>query len=236
MSTHFLCIAHRGGPGPENSLAAVDAALALGVDGIELDVWHFHGELWVTHDSRLGRQLPGSGPLAALSHGELDRLRLENAEPIPKLAPILERVAGRCLLNLEIKNPGTAPVLARALSQYQNATGAGLDHLLISSFYHSELADCRQRLPHIRRGALLAGIPLDGAACAEAVAPYSFHSHVDCTTAELAADVHRRGMQHYVYTANWEDQWEGLMDMGVDGVFTDRPEALLQHRASAGGA
>src|SRR5690625_1819428 len=77
VTRRLFCIAHRGGPGPENSLEAINASLALGVDAIEIDLWYAGGELLVTHDRRLGRQISGQGTLLDLPRDHLRALRSE---------------------------------------------------------------------------------------------------------------------------------------------------------------
>src|SRR5690625_7874278 len=67
VTRRLFCIAHRGGTGPENSLEAINASLALGVDAIEIDLWYAGGELLVTHDSRLGRLISVLGTLQNLT-------------------------------------------------------------------------------------------------------------------------------------------------------------------------
>src|SRR5690606_12459710 len=94
----LLCIAHRGGPilndhvSPENSLEAIRRSLDLGVDAIEIDIWQIEGELIVTHDRRLGRQLKGKGLITDKPLQELRQLTLENGEPVPVLTQVLELV------------------------------------------------------------------------------------------------------------------------------------------------
>ena len=71
----FINIAHRGASAytPENTFAAFDKALALGVDNVEFDV-HFSadGHIVVIHDDTLDRTTNGSGPVTDQT---LDRLR-----------------------------------------------------------------------------------------------------------------------------------------------------------------
>lgn len=102
------------------------------------------------------------------------------------------------------------------------------EHLILSSFNHHELLACRRRLPGIKIGVLLAGLPLDYAACAEPLKAYSVNSHVDLTTPELIRDIHKRGMESWVYTANYAEQWQELSAWGADAVFTDRPDQWLE--------
>lgn len=226
MCKPLSCIAHRGGPGPENSLEAITSSLALGVDAIEIDLWYLQGELWVTHDRRLGRQLAGTGQLLEQSRDTLENLRLENGEPIPKLHQVLELVGNRSMLNIEIKGPDCAEALSQSLRDYSQAGSLGLEQYLVSSFDHPQLYQMLKLLPEVRRGVLVAGIPLDYARCCEALRAYSLNSDIDFVNAALVEDAHKRGLQSWVYTANHRDDWRRLSQMGVDGVFTDFPAEL----------
>lgn len=230
-----LCIAHRGGEGPENSREAVEHSLASGVPAIEVDVWNLHGELWVTHDRRLGGQLPGEGLLQAQTPEQLQSLRLENGETIPRLSEILDLVGNRALLNIEIKSSDCAVLLTELLLSHGREHQLGLEHYVVSSFDHWQLYHMLELLPEVRRGVLVAGVPLDYARCCEELKAYSLNSHVGLTPRELIVDAHTRGLQSWVYTANYTDEWETLTALGVDGLFTDHPKALqdfLQNRSN----
>ena len=101
-------IAHRGlhGPGaPENSAAAFQAAIAGG-HAIELDVQPAaDGTPLVFHDETLERMTGVPGPVSGLSAAQAARLRLAGTqEGIPALADVLELVAGRVPLLIEIKD------------------------------------------------------------------------------------------------------------------------------------
>lgn len=233
MLKPLTCIAHRGGSGPENSLEAITSSLALGVDAIEIDLWYLHGELWVTHDRRLGRQLPGEGQLLEQSRENFYALRLENGESIPKLTQVLELVGARALLNIEIKGPNCAKALAQCLVEYRGDTPECLEQILISSFDHPQLYQMFKLLPQVRRGVLVAGIPLDYARCCEELRAYSLNSDIDFVNSLLVEDAHKRGLKSWVYTANHPDDWERLSQMGVDGVFTDFPQELQQFNLAA---
>ncbi|WP_299194936.1 glycerophosphodiester phosphodiesterase family protein [uncultured Erythrobacter sp.] len=103
--------AHRGlhGAGrPENSLAAAEAAIEAGM-GIECDIQRSKdGEAMVFHDWELERLTDGAGATGELSAEALGRLSLrENAEPVPTLKALLDLIAGRVPLLVEIKSkPG----------------------------------------------------------------------------------------------------------------------------------
>jgi len=229
----LLCIAHRGGPLagpsplPENSLAAIARALTLGVYAVEIDVFQIHGELFVTHDRRLGRVVSGQGIITAQSLDYLNAQYLDNGEPLPRLQQILELVADKALLNIEIKGENTVPALARVLDDYIQSHHGSYEQYCVSSFDHQQLFQCLQQIPHAKRGVLIEGIPLDYAACCEPLKAYSFNTHLSFITPELIQDAQKRGLKNWVYTVNHEDDWQSMQQLGVDAVFTDKPDALI---------
>lgn len=233
----LLCIAHRGGPLagpaplPENSLAAIKRALALGADAIEIDVFQVEGELWVTHDRRLGRAVSGEGIITQRSQAYLAAQQLPNGEPLPRLQQVLALVGDRALLNIEIKGENTVPTLARVLDDYLHAHQGTYEQYCVSSFDHQQLFQCLQQLPQVKRGVLIEGIPLDYAACCDPLKAYSLNSHLSFVTLSLVEDARRRGLKNWVYTVNHEEDWDRMQQLGVDAVFTDRPDALLAFNA-----
>jgi glycerophosphoryl diester phosphodiesterase len=229
----LLCIAHRGGPLagpaplPENSLAAIARALTLGVYAVEIDVFQIQGELFVTHDRRLGRAVSGQGIITEQSLDYLTAQQLANGEPLPRLQQVLELIGDKALLNIEIKGANTVPTLLRVLDDYIQAHQASYDQYCVSSFDHQQLFQCLQQAPQLKRGVLIEGIPLDYAACCEPLKAYSLNTHLSFITPELIQDAQARGLKNWVYTVNHEDDWQFMQQLGVDAVFTDRPDALI---------
>lgn len=236
----LMCIAHRGGPLagpqplPENSLAAMARALQLGVDAIEIDVFQVQGELFVTHDRRLGRVVSGEGIITRQTREYLQAQQLSNGEPLPRLQQVLELIGGRCLLNIEIKGEQVVPVLAQQLDDYIRSHQGSYEQYCVSSFDHQQLFQCLQQMPQLKRGVLIEGIPLDYAACCDALQAYSFNTHLSFINAELVADAQKRGLKNWVYTVNHQDDWELMQALGVDAVFTDRPDALQAFNLAQG--
>lgn len=234
----LLCIAHRGGPQfiesslPENSLAAIARALELGVYAIEIDVFQVEGELLVTHDRRLGRVVSGEGIITDQPLNYLRQQRLANGEPIPNLQQILALVSDKALLNIEIKGADCVPALKRVLDEYVIDRQGNYEQYLISSFDHQQLFQAKQQLPQVKRGVLIEGIPLDYAACCAPLNAYSFNTHLSFVTPELIEDAQKRGLKNWVYTVNHEDDWRLMASLGVDAVFTDKPDKLLAFIAS----
>lgn len=124
-----MVIAHRGGAslGPENSLMAIERAITLGVDAVEVDVrLSADGHVVVMHDKSVNRTTDGKGRVNGLSLAQLKGLLLIDAagnktgERIPTLDEVLGLVAGRCRVLIEIKDnddrgmePAVVDVVAR---------------------------------------------------------------------------------------------------------------------------
>jgi glycerophosphoryl diester phosphodiesterase len=126
-------IAHRGLHGNglvENTLGAAAAAVAGGY-GIEVDLQlSADGEVMVFHDTTLDRLMTSSGPLAARSAAELKQIAFRDcAERIPTLQELLDTVAGRTPLVLELKSEGDGDTrlpasVARILAGYAGPVAA----------------------------------------------------------------------------------------------------------------
>ena len=228
----LTCIAHRGGPLmnnqplPENSLAAIARALDAGVDAVEIDIYQIEGELLVTHDRRLGRVVSGQGIITDLPLVYLRQQKLENGEPLPTLRDILALVGDRALLNIEIKGANCVPVLQQQLAAFVGDHQLSFEHYIVSSFDHQQLYQSLQTMPQVKRAALIEGIPLDYAQCCEPLKAYAFNTHLSFITPELINDARKRGLKNWVYTVNHEEDWRWLQELGVDGVFTDKPDLL----------
>lgn len=219
-------IAHRGASGlaPENTLKAIALALELGVGAIELDVQQADGELWVFHDRRLERCTDGHGVLSHQSRDYLASLDAGQGERIPTLWQVMALVAGRCELHIELKGANTAEPVAALTRRAEAELGFTPAHWVISSFHHPELAHFARLRPELRLGALTASLPLHGARFAEELGAWSLNCDVDFVDDTLVADAHRRGLKILVYTVDEVSDGRALASMGVDGIFTNRPD------------
>ncbi len=140
---------------PENSRAAVRAAVAAGY-GIEIDVQpSADGRAMVFHDYTLDRLTARTGPILTHDAASLGRIGLTDAEDgIPTLSEVLEIVAGRVALLVEIKSqdrsgaPGTGPLeaeVARDLAGYQGPAA-------VMSFNPASVAEMARLAPDLPRG------------------------------------------------------------------------------------
>ena len=149
------------GHAPENTLLGVRRALALGVDGIEIDVrLSADGVPVLLHDQLLERTTNGCGPVGAATLEQLKTLDAGGGERIPALAETLAAVAGRALLVVELKtSPGddVEALSAAVLAEIESA--GAMPWCWLWSFDRSAAAALSERAPPNARIAQLCLAP-----------------------------------------------------------------------------
>jgi glycerophosphoryl diester phosphodiesterase len=220
-----MIIAHRGASGhaTENTLTAMDKALELDCDAIEIDVWQVEGQLIVFHDLRLERLTNGHGRITDISLSELRALRMGDSEKIPLIDEVLDLIAGRVALNIEIKGAGCTELVIKAIRQ-RLSNGWKLEQFLVSSFNHQALYELHQQAPEIQTGLLLEEVVLDPFVTATLIGATSLNISYDCLDAELIESAHDRGLKVYVYTVNEKEYIANAIALGADGIFTNYPD------------
>lgn len=226
-------IAHRGASAvaPENTLAAFEAALDAGVDGIELDVQMTRdGHLVVIHDPVLERTTDGTGFVKDFTLEELKRLDAGawfderfRGQSIPTLTEVFELIRGRCMLNLELKVlPIRYPGIEQALVDLIRDTNFPKDDLIISSFDHLSLVRLQTLAPELPIAALFTHYPTSLAAFPGTIL------HPDWTVVDQAFMEKARAAEKpvNVWTADDPRAWEYLTTLGVDGICTNEPAKL----------
>jgi glycerophosphoryl diester phosphodiesterase len=221
-----LIVAHRGtwSAAPQNSLAALEGAIALGCDMVELDVRRTRdGRLVAVHDPRIQGTKVGT-----LDHAQL-KARL-GPRQAPSLAEVLERAAGRIRLDIELKEDGYVEDVTRAVAEHLTPGG-----YVVTSFLPSVLATIKQHVPETRTGLLLGPRGALGVerrlqrSRADFLAP-----HARLARAGLLARAAERGLESYVWTVNHRRMLHAMLDdPRVAAVITDRPGDALAHLASA---
>ncbi|MBI1418725.1 MAG: phosphodiesterase [Limimaricola sp.] len=147
---------------PENSRAAMRAAIAAGY-GIEMDLQlSADGVPMVFHDYDLARLTGETGPLATRTAAELGRIRLRHGdEGIPTLAEVLALVAGRAPLLIEIKDQDGA--LGPDVGRLEEATAQALagydDPVAVMSFNPHSMGEMASLAPAIPRGLTTCAFP-----------------------------------------------------------------------------
>lgn len=220
----MLILAHRGYHArcPENTMAAFEAAVALGCDGIETDVR-------LTRD---GVPVLFHGPLTPLGlpADRLTRSELEAAlgHAVPTLDEALPCWPA-ILWNVEIKGPSDADAFVRILQPYQ-----GSHRLLVTSFDHELAARVAQRLS-ADCGVLLRKRPSDMGSFLGGWGTYPNlrtlvvrHARVD---APLLDAVRGSGFRIFAYGAITPQEDTKCAALGVDGIITDHPDRSLSVRS-----
>ncbi|MEP6589627.1 MAG: glycerophosphodiester phosphodiesterase [Gemmatimonadota bacterium] len=220
-STQPWIIAHRGASGAalENSLEAFRIAIALGVDGIELD---FHatrdGELVVHHDPCL----PDGRAIAELEAAEVARQRLADGSPAPTVAEVL-RLEGDVHLHLEAKG---LPAAADAHLLELIAGCRRPDRIHVHGFDHRLIARLHRQAPTLSLGVLSASMPLDPVGPVVAAGAVTLWQEFELIDAELISRCGAAGIKVIAWTVNEVAISERLGRLGVAGLCGNWPERL----------
>jgi glycerophosphoryl diester phosphodiesterase len=225
----FVVFAHRGAGGtePENTLRSFRRALDIGADWMELDVHSVEGVPVVFHDDRLERRTGGSGPISERPLGYVRSLDAGSGERIPLLSEVLDLLAGRAGLNVELKGARTAEPVADLLRGVLSAGVWTEPRLLVSSFDHDELARFRGLLPGVPIGALFREAPPSFESVKSRLGAFSVHLSRHAASAAAVDRAHALGLKVFIYTVNDPSDMARLRSLGVDGAFTDFPERFL---------
>ncbi len=228
--------AHRGASAraPENTLAAFQAALDDGADLVELDV-HLtrDGELAVIHDARTER-VTGVGRVVAETDMKtlrrLDAGRHKGPEwaergiGIPELGDVLALLAGRMLVNVEVKSGMDAlPVLARRIAAYDMA-----DKVVVSSFDPEVVRAAGTMEPRVLTGLLLDHAEPDPIKATQEVGAALLHMTHRYISPVLVGRAHERGIGALAWTVNDPTEMRRLAALDVDAILSDDPRLLRQ--------
>lgn len=227
-----LAIAHRGGAGlaAENTLEAFRRSYHLGVRYLETDVRQtFDGQLVAFHDARLNRVTEASGLVRNRTLSELAGLPVLGGGPVVALPSLMASFPHACF-TLDVKHPAVIAPLADLLSAtglasrvcVAAARGRWLRELrarvgseLCTALSWRDLAHLASRSRGRYGMAGFAHIPLR-------------LGRVPVFRDDLVARAHDAGVRAIVWTVNDPDTMHRLLDHGVDGIITDRPDLLRE--------
>jgi glycerophosphoryl diester phosphodiesterase len=242
-----IALAHRGGAGHpalrgrENTAEAFAHAAALGYGYFETDVHATRdGEVVVFHDDSLDRVTDGTGAIGTRTAAELREVRIGGTAPIPRLVDLLEQFP-RHRFNIDVKAPDAVEPLARLVQRL----GAE-DRVCVGAF-------TSQRIDHFRR---LTGGRIPTAAAPREVAAFLAapgglarlltrgrvavlqvprrQGPIPVVTRHLVRAAHAARAQVHVWTVDDPAEMEQLLDLGVDGLVSDRTDLLKQVLRSRG--
>lgn len=222
-----LVIAHRGASRaePENTIAAFERAVAMGADGIELDVRRTGDDRLVVHhdprlpDGRVIREHPASDLPAH----------------VPLLADALDACAG-AFVNIEIKNDRGEPdfdptewVAYRLSSELERRSADS--RWLVSSFRFETVAACRGLMPRVRTAYLVTGVGDGDLARTAGGGHVAIHPWVEALDASTVRSAHAAGLAVNTWTCDDPVRIAELIGWGVDGICTNVPDVALAVRA-----
>ncbi|KJC63227.1 glycerophosphodiester phosphodiesterase family protein [Agreia bicolorata] len=232
-------LAHRGFAldAPENTLASFDAAVRLGVLYIETDVHaSSDGVAMIAHDPRLNRVAGVDVEVSNLTTEELQKIDLGEGHRMPTLLEALLAFP-QARFNIDIKSPRAGAAVARAVLESE-----ATDRVLITSFSSRRRAEAVNLLPRVASSAsasrfvlilALAKLGLLGlvpglVGGVDAVQVPSRHGRLTIATDRVVRALHRRGVEMHIWTVNDPVEMRRLLELGVDGIVTDRPDLALE--------
>lgn len=242
-----LIIAHRGDSSnfPENSLAGMKSAVDLKVDMLETDIrLTKDNELVIFHDESIDRVSNGKGKLIESTLDELKQFKLtdnlnssNNQEhKILTLTELFESFPS-VKINIDIKNQESIAVskLVEIIKEEKNAS----ERIIVSSFHDQQIINFRKKLPNIKTGAspleikkfiILMKFKLLFSFKSNF---YSFqvpmyHESTKIITPSFIKQAQKKNIRTMVWTINDVDTMNYLIQLGVDGIFTDYPSMLIK--------
>ena len=237
-----IAIAHRGGAweAPENSEIAFRNAIDLGYTYIETDVRATKdGVAVVFHDSHLDRSTTGEGRIRDLSFAAVASARIHGRSEIMTLDRLLSTFPG-VRFNIDVKEPNAIVPFIDAMRRAK-----AWDRVVVASFGHDRLRRVR-RLAGPRLATSLSPREIlslwrkrnspdkwqgPAAACVQVPPRFGGRQLVEPV---FVRAVHALGLHVHVWTVNDAAEMHDFLDLGVDGIMTDRPTILRDVLQSRG--
>ena len=239
----FAAYAHRGGANyepnrhRENTLHAFQQAVDLGYRYLETDVHATaDGVLVAFHDSVLDRVTDRTGAIAQLPSAEVAQARIAGRDPIPLLSELLNAFPD-ARFNIDAKSDGAVDVLAATIAEHE-----AYDRVCVSSFGVARVHRLRRQLgTRVASAASSAGVAVNRfvpwltwalnspAPVLQMPESYLFRGRrLPVLTPSLVKAVHRAGKRVQIWTVDDSETMSRLIDVGVDGIFTDRIDVLKE--------
>jgi glycerophosphoryl diester phosphodiesterase len=236
----IVAMAHRGGAehpanrGRENTLWAFRHAAGLGYTYLETDVHATKdGVLLAFHDEILDRVTDQSGAIAELTYAQVVGARIAGQHHLPTMAELLEALP-EALFNIDLKSDAAVVPLVHLLDETQ-----AWDRVLVGGFSWSRIRRFRRltkgrvatsaapmevALVRLLPSAHLTRLLLGGKL--QAVQIPVKQGHLTVLTRGLLRRAHAANLQVHVWTIDDADEMLRLLDLGVDGLISDRTDTL----------
>lgn len=241
-----LVIAHRGNrvAAPENTILALEQAIALGADAVEFDVRASRdGVPVLMHDATVDRTTSGTGRVDAQEASALRTLDAGRARPgqsgarVPTLEEVMERLPAAFMV-IEIKDVRSLEPTTRLVRRF-GASGrvvlGSAEHDVMSRLYETRLATCASMLDALR----LVPYALAGSAPPpprfQVLSLTPIHGGIPIPVVRLARAARRIGIPTQAWTVNAPDVARRYWNGGVAGIISDDPAGMLRERAQSFG-
>jgi glycerophosphoryl diester phosphodiesterase len=231
-----MVIAHRGASSyaPENTLAAFDAALRMGVRNIELDVaLTSDSHTVVIHDDTVDRTTNGRGSVTSHTLAALRQLDAGSwfgaqfkGERIPTFDDVLARYKGRVRIHAEVK--GKSPSLSQRTADLIRKHGME-GQVTVTSFQSVRLEEMRAYAPELPMGWLVRAVDDSIIAQAHAIGVTRFCPRADTVTPELVQRLHAEGFVVRAWGVSTEELMQRVVQAGVDGMTVNFPDKLIAY-------
>lgn len=224
-----IVIGHRGAMGheTENTLASIQKAIELKVDMIEIDVFKIRtGEIVVFHDEEVDRLTNGSGFIEDYSFDQLRALVVEGGHKVPTLQEVLDEMAAKVDLNIELKGADTAEEVNRIVEENIQNGPWKLNNFIISSFKWDELEVMRKTDPHIPIAILIDKDPLKAISIGKELQAEAINPNFKSLNAQNTRKIKEEGFKVYPWTVNEAEDIDKMKEFGVDGIITNYPERV----------
>ncbi|MDP6921881.1 MAG: glycerophosphodiester phosphodiesterase [Lutibacter sp.] len=231
LQAQVMVIGHRGAKGhlPENTLPSIQKAIELGVDAVEIDVFRCKtGEIVVFHDDTVDKLTDGNGAIENMTLTEIQALKVLEKGRIPTLEAVMRLIKGRVLLNIELKGRQTAEGTHALIEKMLTSHLWTADRFIISSFDWEELSIFRKISPDMALAVLTDKDPLQALDFAWAVQAIAINPNYTDLNEEKVRKIHKAGFKVYPWTVNQPAAIKRMIELGVDGIFSDFPERILQ--------
>jgi glycerophosphoryl diester phosphodiesterase len=218
-----LKIGHRGAKAyePENTLSSFRLAIELGVDAVELDVRKtVDNELVVIHNANVNKTTDGSGAVNELTLEEIQRFVTEKGEHVPTLEEVLDAVAKRVKVLVELKENGTEEQVI-SLIRKKRLT----ENVIIISFHEDALKKVRELSDEVETGLIYVRHknPIQTALDLKAEYLLPLYRFTHSSNVKKA---HEAGLKVIVWPINNKEEVDEYKKKGVDGIASDRPDIL----------
>ena len=221
----LLIIGHRGASAiaPENTLKAFKKAIELKADYVEFDIHKTkEGEIVIIHDSDTFNTTGVKGLIKDMTLDQIKNLDAGEGEKIPTLQELISIAGKKIKLQPEIIAPGITNDLINILRE-ENL----INTTIVSSFEIAELLKVKEIEPGLKIGYLipraLTKIRMINRYVQKAIDNefYAIHPYYPVVDKEFVDLAHKNGLKVNVFTVNEEDMMRKLINLSVDGIFTD---------------